>query len=66
MLICLSDIFSRTNIILLGQVSTWKRCFQPINLIVEEISQNKSAFQTPMTSLLNEKNTMCLSDLIAY
>ena len=40
--------------------------FQPINLIVEEISQNKSAFQTPITSLLNEKNTMCLSDLIAY
>ena len=51
MLICPSDIFSSTNIILLGQVLVVKE----INLVVEEISRNQSAVQTPITYFINQK-----------
>ena len=44
MLICPSDIFSSTNIMLLGQV-----------LVVKEISRNQSAVQTPITYFINQK-----------
>ena len=90
MLICPSGIFFSTNVILLGQVPTLKRCFlvclstYPTNtprgfhvettwkqlfprrfnvesmwsvcrVVVEEISRNKSAAQTPITDFINEK-----------
>ena len=54
MLICPSDIFYSTNVVLLGQVSTLFST-QPINLVVEEISRNKSAVQTPITDFINQK-----------
>ena len=54
MLICPPDIFSSTNIVLLGHVSTLFST-QPINLVVEEISRNKSALQTPITNFINLK-----------
>ena len=54
MLICPSDIFYSTNVVLLGQVSTLFST-QPINLVVEEISRNKSAIQTPITDSINQK-----------
>ena len=45
------------NVTFLGQVFTLKRCFllRPINLVVEEISQNKSVVQTPVTYFINQK-----------
>ena len=56
MLICSSDIFSSTAVILLGQVFTLKRfSAQPINLVVEEITRNKSVVQTPITYFINQK-----------
>ena len=46
------DMFSSTNVMLLGHVFTLKRCFRfetSINLVVEEISRKKPAVQTPIT-----------------
>ena len=43
---------------LLGQVCTLKCCFVlslSINLVAEEISQNKSVVQTPVTYFINQK-----------
>ena len=51
MLICPSDIFSST-VMLLGKVFILK---QPINLGVEKISQNKSVVQTPITYFIKKK-----------
>ena len=57
MLICPSDIFSSTNVILLGQVFTLKHCFllKPTNFVVEEISRKKPVVQTPITYFINQK-----------
>ena len=57
---------------LLGQVCTLKCCFVlslSINLVAEEISQNKSVVQTPVTYFINQKEKhvpICLLDIIAY
>ena len=57
MLICLSKIFSSTNVMLLGQVSTLKRRFllSLFYLVVEEVFRNKSSLQTPITDFINQK-----------
>ena len=54
MLISPSDIFSSTNVRLLGQIKTLFST-QPINLVVAEISQNKPVVQTPVTCFINQK-----------
>ena len=52
MLICPSDIFN-----VAGTSLHFKMLFstQPINLVAEEISQNKSFVQTPVTYFINQK-----------
>ena len=56
MLICLCDICFSTNVILLAEVFTLKRCFllKPINLVVEEISRNKPFVQTLIIYFINQ------------
>ena len=44
-----------TNIMLLGQVFTLKRCFQSINLVVEKFSWSKPIVQTPIIFFINQK-----------
>ena len=50
-------MFSSINVMLLPQVFTLKRLFYlpyPINLVVEEISRNKSVAET-ITCFINQK-----------
>ena len=44
-----------TNIMLLGQVFTLKRCFQSLNLVVEKFFWNKPIVQTPIIFFKNQK-----------
>ena len=61
MLICPSDIFSSTNIMLLGQVSTLKRCFLlsvsrfSFYFVFAEFSQNKPVVQILITCFIDQK-----------
>ena len=61
MLICSSDIFCSTNVIV-GTSFHFKTLFstQPINLVIEEISRNKSAVQTPITYFIHQKEKRLL------
>ena len=61
MLICSSDIFCSTNVIV-GTSFHFKTLFstQPINLVIEEISRNKSAVQTPITYFIHQKEKRVL------
>ena len=55
MLVCPSDIFSSANVV--GTSFHLETLFstQPINLVVEEFSRNKSAVQTSITYFINQK-----------
>ena len=57
MLICPSDLFSITNVMLLGASFHFETLFstQSINLVAEEISRNKPIVQTPITYFINQK-----------
>ena len=55
MLIHPSDIFSSTTVVRKSFYFETLIYTQPINLVAEEISRNKSAVQTPITDFINQK-----------
>ena len=56
MLICPSDVFYSTNVMLLGQVSDFKRCLLlSLSTWLLKKFLNKSAVQTPTTDFINQK-----------
>ena len=55
MLIRPSDIFSSTTVVRKSFYFETLIYTQPINLVAEEISRNKSAVQTPITDFINQK-----------